>query len=293
MNGFVVLDKSGGVTSFQAASCVKRVFQTKKTGHTGTLDPMATGVLPVALGRATRFIDYLPDSQKAYTARLRFGETTDTLDVTGTVLTRCDANVNASEVCAALPAFRGDILQVPPMYSAVSVNGQRLYRLARQGVEVERQARPVRIIKLELTKELPGGEFEIEVVCSKGTYIRQLISDLGEALGCGAVMTALRRTAANGFTIAQAVTEEALREDPAAALLPFDCPFAAYPAVNVTAKQAVRFSNGGALAAERLQNAPAQGRCRVYAPDGVFLGLGEMRGGEASGLYVLRVTGDV
>ncbi len=293
MNGFVVLDKRGGITSFQAANCVKRVFQTKKTGHTGTLDPMATGVLPVALGRATRFIDFLPDSQKAYTARLRFGETTDTLDITGTVLTRCDADVNALQVCAALPAFRGDILQVPPMYSAVSVNGQRLYRLARQGVEVERQARPVRIMELELTKELPGSEFEIEVVCSKGTYIRQLISDLGETLGCGAVMTALRRTAANGFTIAQAVTEEALREDPAAALLPFDSPFEVYPAVEVTEKQAVRFANGGALSANRLKEIPAEGRCRVYAPDGAFLGLGELRAGDEPALHVLRVTGDV
>ncbi len=293
MNGFVVLDKRGGVTSFQAANCVRRVFQTKKTGHTGTLDPMATGVLPVAVGRATRFIDFLPDSQKAYTARFRFGVTTDTLDITGTVLTETPVRIPALQAAQALSVFRGDIMQTPPMYSAVSVNGSRLYRLARQGVEVERQPRPVHIYRLELTNEFPDGEFELEVQCSKGTYVRQLIADLGEKLGCGAVMTALRRTAANGFTIAEAVTEEALREDPAAALVPFDRPFAVYPALEVTEKQALRFANGGELSADRLKNAPMEGRCRVYAPDGVFLGLGELCGGAEPALRVLRVTGDV
>lgn len=294
MNGFVVLDKKAGITSFQAASFVRRIFQEKKTGHTGTLDPMATGVLPVALGRAARFIDFLPQAEKAYIARLRFGVTTDTLDITGRVLSQRDCRVTADQVLAALPAFRGEIMQVPPMYSALSVGGQRLYALARKGFEVERQAREVTIHALELTEALPDGEYELFVRCSKGTYIRSLIADLGEALGPGAVMTALRRTEANGFTIENAFTEEALRADPAAALLPFDFPFAAYPAVSVTEKQSVRFANGGALSAGRLKTDLAAGRCRVYSPAGVFLGLGEFgEGEEGPVLRVLRVTGDV
>ena len=293
INGFVVLDKGEGLTSFQAASCVKRIYNQKKAGHTGTLDPMATGVLPVALGRATRFIDFLPDADKAYLARFRCGVTTDTLDITGKVLTQTDASVSAAAVEAALAAFRGNIMQVPPMYSALSVGGQRLYALARKGIEVERQARPVTVYELELTDALPGGEFEIAVRCSKGTYIRSLISDLGNQLGVGAVMTALRRTAANGFTTANAFTEETLKADPAAALLPFDQPFGAYPAVSVTEKQALRFANGGALAADRLKMTLAEGRYRVYSPAGVFLGLGELRTEPERELHVLRVTGDV
>ncbi len=293
MNGFVVLDKGEGLTSFQAASCVKRIYAQKKAGHTGTLDPMATGVLPVALGRATRFIDFLPDADKAYVARLRFGVATDTLDITGKVLSQKDVNVTEEQVRAALPAFRGEIMQVPPMYSAVSVGGQRLYALARKGIEVERQARPVTVYELELTNAFENGEFEISVRCSKGTYIRSLIVDLGERLGTGAVMTALRRTAANGFTAENAFTEEALRADPTAALLPFDLPFGAYGAVTVTEKQALRFANGGALAADRLKEELLPGRYRVYSPAGVFLGLGELQSGQESGLRVLRVSGDV
>ena len=292
INGFVVLDKGEGLTSFQAASCVKRIYNQKKAGHTGTLDPMATGVLPVALGRATRFIDFLPDADKSYLARFRCGVTTDTLDITGNVLTQTDAAVSAAAVESALVTFRGDIMQVPPMYSAISVGGQRLYALARKGIEVERQARPVTVYELELTEAFPGGEFEIAVRCSKGTYIRSLISDLGALLGVGAVMTALRRTAANGFTIENAFTEAMLKEDPAAALLPFDGPFGVYPAVSVTEKQAQRFANGGVLAADRLKETLSEGRYRVYSPAGVFLGLGELHTEPERELRVLRVTGD-
>ena len=288
-----MLDKDGGLTSFQATSHVKRIFAQKKAGHTGTLDPMATGVLPVALGRAARFIDFLPDADKSYLARLRFGVTTDTLDITGKVLSQKNADVSEEQVRAALPVFRGEIMQVPPMYSAVSVGGQRLYALARRGIEVERQARPVTVYELELTNVYENGEFELSVRCSKGTYIRSLIADLGETLGAGAVMTALRRTAANGFTIENAFTEEALRADPAASLLPFDLPFGAYEALTVTEKQAFRFANGGALAADRLKEELLPGRYRVYSPAGVFLGLGEFYAGPESGLRVLRVTGDV
>lgn len=291
MNGFVVLDKAEGRTSFQAASSLRKIYNEKKTGHTGTLDPMATGVLPVALGKATRFIDFLPDADKAYIARLRFGMTTDTLDITGKVLTETAAHVSKAEVEAALGAFRGEILQVPPMYSALSVNGRRLYELARKGVEVERTARKVRIHELVLTNEA-NGEFEITVRCSKGTYIRSLIADLGQALGCGAVMTALRRTAANGFLIENAKTEEALRADPAGALLPTAHPFLCLPQVTVTEKQQTRFLNGGALAADRVKDLGGEGRYRVYGPEGDFLGLGEFRNGNEPSLFVLRIFRD-
>ncbi|MBR0509120.1 MAG: tRNA pseudouridine(55) synthase TruB [Clostridia bacterium] len=289
MNGFVILDKPSGPSSFQAAGFLRRVYNEKKAGHTGTLDPMAGGVLPVALGRATRLIEFLPEKNKAYRARLRFGLTTDTLDITGKVLTQTDCAVTAGELCAVLPAFRGEILQTPPMFSAVSVNGQRLYTLARQGKEVERQRRTVTVYSLELTGETPDGEFELSVSCSAGTYIRTLIDDIGRKLGCGAVMTALRRTAANGFTEKQAFTREAIEADPMAALLPADAPFAAVPAVYVSSAQATRFQNGGALFTARLQHVGAPGLYRVYAPDGRFLGLGGMEAHAPEELRVRRV----
>ena len=287
-----MLDKSEGMTSFQAASCLKKIYQQKKTGHTGTLDPMATGVLPVALGKATRFIDFLPDAEKAYTARFRCGMTTDTLDITGKVLSQMDAHVTLQQIQAVLPAFTGDILQVPPMYSALSVNGQRLYQLARRGMEVERQARPVHIDSLTLSQNADG-DFTLEVRCSRGTYIRSLIDDIGKALGCGAVMTALRRTASNGFFVEQAHTAQELCSDPVAALIPIDAPFASLRAVTVTQKQAVRFGNGGELAADRVRDLTDAGRYRVYAPSGAFLGLGELRQAEEPALIVLRSTGYV
>ena len=211
MDGFIVLDKAEGLTSFKAAAYLRRLYGEKKIGHTGTLDPMATGVLPVALGKATRFIDFLPDENKEYVAALLFGVTTDTLDRTGAVLSRTEANVSEADLLSVLPAFTGEIDQIPPMYSALSVNGQRLYDLARQGVEVERKPRRVTVRELEYLGQTGKNEFKIRVVCSKGTYIRTLIDDIGKQLGPGAVMTALRRTAANGFTEAEAKTEETLK----------------------------------------------------------------------------------
>ena len=247
MNGFVVMDKPEGVTSFKAAAPLRRLFNERKVGHTGTLDPMATGVLPVALGKAARFIDYLPDSDKAYLARFRCGVTTDTLDITGTVLTETDAHVTETDVLALLPRFTGKIEQVPPMYSAISVNGQRLYDLARKGIEVERQSRKITVYSLELLGEIDG-EFEIAVRCSKGTYIRSLIADIGEALGCGAVMTALRRTRSNGFSVEDALTPEQIEASP--------------------------------------------GTYRVYAPDGLFLGLGRILPEDPENLRALKVIGN-
>lgn len=291
MNGFVVLDKGDGMTSFRASATLRRIFSEKKTGHTGTLDPMATGVLPVALGKATRFIDFLPDSDKGYRARFRFGITTDTLDITGAVLEEKECDVKREDILPVLERFRGEIMQTPPMYSAISKDGVRLYELARKGIEVEREQRQIEIKRLELTDYEDGGEFEIDVICSKGTYIRSLIADIGEALGCGAVMTALRRTMANGFTLDDAKTAEEVEVLGEGAVLGIDHPFFCYPSVTISEKQATRFRNGGELSADRLRTEIYPSVYRVYAPDGLFLGLGEIKE-DLSTLWARRVIGN-
>ena len=292
MNGFVVLDKSDGMTSFRASAVLRRIYNEKKTGHTGTLDPMATGVLPVALGKATRFIDFLPENDKAYTARFKLGIITDTLDITGNVLEAREVNVKKEDIEALLPEFTGEIMQLPPMYSAISVNGVRLYELARKGIEVEREQRKITIYSLTLRESQFEGEYEIDVKCSKGTYIRTLIADMGERLGCGAVMTALRRTLSNGFSIAQAVTEEELEALGERAVMGIDAPFMGLLQVTVSEKQAKRFSNGGELSAERLHSEIIPSLYRVYAPDGAFLGLGEVREDDIKTLWAKRVMGN-
>ena len=291
MNGFVVMDKPEGVTSFKAAAPLRRLFNERKVGHTGTLDPMATGVLPEALGKAARFINYLPDSDKAYLARFRCGVTTDTLDITGTVLSETDAHVTETDVLVLLPRFTGEVEQVPPMYSAISVGGQRLYELARKGIEVERQSRKITVYSLELLGE-KNGEYEIAVRCSKGTYIRSLIADIGAALGCGAVMTALRRTRSNGFSVEDALTPEQIESKGAAAVLGMDHPFFCYDALTVTSAQANRFRNGGELSAGRLKGEACPETYRVYAPDGLFLGLGRILPEDPENLRALKVIGN-
>lgn len=292
MNGFVILNKSEGVTSFKAAAILRRIYGEKKTGHTGTLDPMATGVLPVALGKATRFIDFIPSSEKGYVAKFRLGITTDTLDITGNILTQKDVSVSKEEVEAVLDSFRGDILQLPPMYSAISKDGVRLYELARKGIEVEREKRAVTIKKLLLTEYENNGEFEIDVLCSKGTYIRSLISDIGEMLGTGAVMTALHRTLSNGFSINEAKTAEELEVLKEKAVLGIDFPFMCYPEVTVSENQAKRFSNGGELSADRLKTCVSASFYRVYAPGHIFLGLGEVKADDLNTLWAKRVIGN-
>ena len=275
MNGFVVLNKEEGMSSSFAAGRLRKIYNEKKTGHTGTLDPLAVGVLPVALGKATRFIDFLPDSTKAYVARFRFGETTDTLDITGTRLNKTEVTVTKQEVLQILPSFFGVQQQMPPMYSALSQNGVRLYELARKGIEVERKTREIDISRLELTG-VYGDEFEIAVTCSKGTYIRSLIADIGQKQGSGAVMTALQRTLSNGFTIAQARTLNELREDPQAGLIAVDAALSVYPEAHVTEAQASRFSNGGELFALRVRGIETDGLYRVYNHQNAFIGLGEL-----------------
>lgn len=275
MNGFVVLNKEEGMSSSFAAGRLRKIYNEKKTGHTGTLDPLAVGVLPVALGKATRFIDFLPDSTKAYVARFRFGTTTDTLDCTGTVLSSTEVHVTKDEVLALLPSFFGVQQQMPPMYSALSQNGVRLYELARQGIEVERKTREIEISSLDLTG-VYGDEFEIAVTCSKGTYIRSLIADIGQKQGSGAMMTALRRTLSNGFTIQQAHTLDELRAIGEMAVIPVDAALSVYPSVQVSAAQANRFCNGGELFAERVKGIGNDLLYRVYGADEQFIGLGEL-----------------
>lgn len=291
MNGFVILDKGEGVTSFKAAACLRRIYGVKKTGHTGTLDPMATGVLPVALGKATRFIDFIPESDKGYRAKLKLGIVTDTLDITGTVLSERKVNVTEEEFLSVLDFFRGDILQLPPMYSAIQKDGVRLYELARRGIEVEREKRAVTIKKIEYLG-FSDGEFRIDVICSKGTYIRSLISDIGEKLGTGAVMTSLRRTLANGFTLSDAKTEKELETLREKALLGIDFPFMCYPSVIVSSNQARRFLNGGELSADRLHTEVKPSLYRVYSPENVFLGLGEVKQDDITTLWAKRVVGN-
>ena len=283
MTGIICLDKQEHMTSFSAVARARRITGEKKAGHAGTLDPMATGILPVLFGGATRFMEFLPVHDKGYRARIQLGMTTDTLDTTGTVLTRSGVRVSKAQVEQALVAFRGDILQVPPMYSALSKNGVRLYELARRGEEVERQARPVTIYRLELT-EFDGQtqECTLNVLCSKGTYIRSLADDLGRMLGCGAVMSGLRRTYAAGFSLKDCVTLDTLSElaqqgKLSQCMIPLERVLAAYPSLSVTQAQAVRFANGGALDADRLRFAEKRdGLFRVYSPDERFLGLGEL-----------------
>lgn len=281
MTGFVCFDKGENITSFFAVKRMSRLMGEKKAGHTGTLDPMATGVMTVALGGATRFIELIPSHEKSYTAVIKFGIATDTLDITGNVLEESDKKVSREEFEAVLPLFRGDIMQVPPMYSALKKDGVRLYDLARQGVEVEREERPVTIKKLELiSANAEENEFEIEVFCSNGTYIRSLCNDIGEKLGVPCTLKKLRRTMANNIEISSCLTFEEIEKiceegRQSEILLPVDRLLSVYPEIMVSEKQAVRFSNGGELDAGRLKGNLVDGYYRVYSPEKNFLGIGE------------------
>lgn len=281
MTGFIFLDKEEGITSFIAAAKMRRIFSEKKAGHTGTLDPMATGVLPIALGGATRFIELIPSHDKAYRATFILGKTTDTLDITGTVLSENEVKAKKEDVEKALQKFRGEIMQLPPMYSAIKKNGVRLYELARQGIEIERESRKVTIYSLELVSSDEGkNEYVIDVECSGGTYIRSLISDIGEELLCGAVMTSLRRTKANGVSIEKCHTAEQLQklkdEGRLSEALTRVDEFLSYPRLKVSAPQAKRFSNGGALDTNRFGGKKEPGLYLVYSPEDEFLGIGEI-----------------
>ena len=285
MNGVIVIDKPADFTSFDVIAVVRRLTGQRKAGHTGTLDPNATGVLPVLLGAATKAQDRIPHHDKSYLADFQLGKTTDTLDIWGTVTSETPGSVTEDELLSLLPRFRGEIMQVPPMYSALKKDGQRLYDLARKGVEVEREARPVTVYALELVSFHQENRIgTLSVSCSKGTYVRTLIDDIGQALGVGAVMTALRRTEACGFTLSDCVTLDRLRQlceegGADSVLLPTDSLFAVYPKLTVSDAQARRFQNGGALDLSRtaLRHTNIDSAlCRVYEKSGGFLGLGRV-----------------
>lgn len=253
MNGVLLIDKPKGFTSFDVIAVVRKLTGQRKTGHTGTLDPNATGVLTVLLGSATKAQDIILNHDKSYVAGFKLGLTTDTLDIWGTVTSKSESRVSRADVERLIPKFSGEIEQVPPMYSAVKKDGQRLYDLARRGIEVERKARKVTVYKLALTDfDEETQEGTLEISCSKGTYVRTIIDDLGAALGTGAVMTALRRTFACGFSIDDCITLDDLKllsekGEAQTALRSVESLFYDCVEVKISDGQAKRFSNGGAL----------------------------------------------
>lgn len=278
MDGIVIVDKPQGWTSQDVTARLRRVFGTRRIGHGGTLDPMATGVLPVFVGRATRAVEFFEHAEKTYETVLRLGITTDTEDMTGTVLTEENVSFTEEQLQETLAAFRGEILQVPPMYSALKVNGQKLCDLARKGKTVERQPRPITIHELTLVER---GEniLRLRVRCSKGTYIRTLCKDIGEKLGCGGCMESLRRMAAGEYTVDEAVPLQTLldTEEPEKYLRDVDTMFRNYPAVTLTANQETRCRNGNAFSVSL-----APGTYRAYSQDGEFLMLAKVDGGVMS-----------
>ena len=279
-NGILVVDKPEGWTSMDVCAKLRGVFHEKRVGHGGTLDPMATGVLPVFIGRATRAVEFAAESRKEYIAGLRLGAVTNTQDTTGEVLEEHPVSVTREQLLDALERFTGPLEQIPPMYSAVKIKGKKLYELARKGQEVERRPRPVHIYALELLNETPpaGSSCLLRVVCSKGTYVHTLCHDIGQVLGCGACMSALRRTQAAGFTLSDAVTLDQIlmAEAPSSLLLPVDRFFARggwKGAVTVRPAAEKVLRNGGAVSTPGVE-----GEWRVYSESGEFLGLGASQG---------------
>ena len=278
MNGIVIVDKPQEWTSQDVTARLRRVFNTRRIGHGGTLDPMATGVLPVFVGRATRGVEFFEHAEKAYEATLRLGRTTDTEDVFGTTLEEKEVHITEEEFLSLLPKFRGKIMQVPPMYSALKVNGQKLCDLARKGKEVERQPREIEIFELTCL-EFTGETARLRVKCSKGTYIRTLCKDIGEALGCGGCMEALRRIQAGEYTIAEAVPLQQLldAENPQDYLRSVDTMFRNYPEVKLTANQEKRCRCGNGFSIKL-----PEGTYRAYAQSGEFLMLAKVEDGMIS-----------
>ena len=276
-DGILIVDKPAGWTSMDVCAKIRGILREKRVGHAGTLDPMATGVLPVFVGRATKAVSFAESGEKEYLAALRLGIVTDTQDITGEIMETRDASaVTEAEVRAVLPRFTGEISQIPPMYSAVKVHGQRLYALARKGQEVERKPRNITVFQLELAGRNEEGDFLLRCRCSKGTYLRTLCHDIGQALGCGGTMTALRRTMAAGYTLAEAVTLEDIQEKGEALLRPMDSLFAGYPAYAIPTEGKERRARcGNPITAPGL----ADGTYRVYDRAGELLCLSRAEGG--------------
>ena len=278
MNGIVIVDKPSGWTSQDVAARLRRVFNTRRIGHGGTLDPMATGVLPVFVGRATRGVEFFEHAEKTYETLLLPGLTTDTEDITGTVLRKQEVSLTEDQVEAVLHKFRGEIMQVPPMYSALKVGGQKLCDLARKGQEIARKPRPVTIFELEFLG-FQEGMVRLRVRCSKGTYIRTLCKDIGEALGCGGCMAALRRTSAGSYSIDDAVPLQTLldTQEPEKYLRTVDTMFAQYEAVTLSPNQETRCRNGNAFSVKK-----PDGTYRAYSRAGEFLMLAKVESGVMS-----------
>ena len=282
-NGIIIIDKPAGWTSMDVCAKLRGMFREKRVGHAGTLDPMATGVLPVFIGRATRAVQYAAESDKEYIAGLKLGVVTNTQDTTGEILEERPVDVTAERLCRVLEQFTGTIEQVPPMYSAIKINGKKLYELARKGKEVERKSRTIRIDALGVLDETPpeGTDYLLRVACSKGTYVRTLCHDIGQALGCGGCMSSLRRVKAAGFTLDDAVTLETVqaavdRGEGESLLLPVDAYFAGLPMLVLKSAGAEKkIRNGAALNARDIPD----GEYRVYGMDKTFLALGRAAGG--------------
>ena len=278
MNGIVIVDKPQEWTSQDVTSRLRRVFNTRRIGHGGTLDPMATGVLPVFVGRGTRGVEFFEHAEKTYETVLRLGLTTDTEDVWGETKEERPVEFTEEKLQQVLQSFRGEILQVPPMYSALKVNGQKLCDLARKGKEVERKPRPITIHELTLL-ETTENTLRLRVRCSKGTYIRTLCKDIGEALGCGGCMAELRRVTAGEYTIEEAVPLQVLleTEDPGQYLRTVDTMFRNFPEVKLTPNQEKRCRNGNAFSVNL-----AEGTYRAYSQSGEFLMLAKVENGVMS-----------
>ncbi|MFJ2974671.1 tRNA pseudouridine(55) synthase TruB [Kluyvera sp. NPDC087067] len=287
IHGVLLLDKPLGASSNDVLQKVKRIYNANRAGHTGALDPLATGMLPICLGEATKFSQYLLDSDKRYRVVARLGQRTDTSDAEGQIVEERPVNVSESQLADALESFRGDTQQVPSMYSALKYQGKKLYEYARQGIEVPREARPITVYELQFIRH-EGDEVELEIHCSKGTYIRTIIDDLGEKLGCGAHVIFLRRLAVSKYPVERMVTLDHLQElvaqaeqqgIPAAELLdpllmPMDSPASDYPVVNIPLTSSVYFKNGNPV---RTTGAPVDGLVRVTeGEEGKFLGMGEI-----------------
>ena len=280
MNGIVIVDKPQGWTSQDVTARLRRVFQTRRIGHGGTLDPMATGVLPVFVGRGTRGVEFFEHADKTYEAVLQLGITTDTEDTSGEVIEEKEVHISETEFAEILSQFRGKIMQVPPMYSALKINGQKLVDLARKGKTVERQPREIVIFELTML-EFSGTTARLRVKCSKGTYIRTLCKDIGEALGCGGCMAALRRVQAGEYTIEEAVPLQTLldTDKPEEYLRPVDSMFRNYPEVVLSPNQEKRCRNGNSFS---IQLEP--GTYRAYSKTGEFLMLAKVDDGVMSSI---------
>lgn len=276
-NGIIIIDKPAGWTSMDVCAKLRGILHEKRVGHGGTLDPMATGVLPVFVGQATKAVEFAENSGKEYIAGLRLGVATNTQDSSGEVLETRPVTAGRDELETVLPRFTGAIQQIPPMYSAIKRNGKKLYELARAGKEIHRDPRPVTIHGLEVLEQTGESEYLLRIRCSKGTYVRTLCHDIGEALGCGGCMSSLRRTMAAGFTLEDAVTLEQVQEQGGAMLMPVDCFFAGCPVFLLASPRMERMvRNGSPIPAPGLE----PGQYRVYSREKEFLCLSRWENGE-------------